>query len=141
MMISMSHRSLLPRLSSDDIAAAMVEFAIVAAAFTIMILGTAEFALAAWQKNSVAADAREGARYAAVHGARSGTPVSDTQVRDYVRSRTSLDPLGVRVYTSWSPDKQVGSTVTVSVAHTVPRRGPFIPQHTDSATAKMIILY
>ena len=42
----------------------MVEFAVVATVFTLMLLGFLEAGLAAWQKNSVAADAREGVRYA-----------------------------------------------------------------------------
>jgi Flp pilus assembly protein TadG len=119
----------------------MVEFAIVGAVFSAMLLGILESGLAAWQRNSAAADAREGVRYAAVHGSRSGTAATAATVAAYVKMRTSLDTAGIRVYTEWpAGNKDPGSTVKVSVAHNVPRRGPFIPQHVDSTTAYLIIL-
>jgi len=138
------------RLWKDETGAAMVEFALVAAVFTFFLLGIMEAGLAAWQKNSAAADAREGARHAAVHGSRSGSPATSASVRNYVKTRTSLQITGsdsIRVYTVWpngacpEPCMAPGSPVWVSVAHPVPRRGPFIPAHTDSATAKLIILF
>jgi Flp pilus assembly protein TadG len=124
--------------------AAMVEFAVVATFFTVILLGIMEAGLAAWQKNSVAADAREGARYAAVHGNRSGSPATVLTIRAYVKNQTTLQKTGtdsIRVYASWPTDKETGSFVSVSVAHPVPRRGPFIPAHVDSATSTMVILY
>jgi len=124
--------------------AAMVEFAVVATVFTVILLGIMEAGLAAWQKNSVAADAREGARYAAVHGNRSGSPATASTISAHVKGQTSLQKTGpdsIRVYAAWPTDKETGSFVSVSVAHNVPRRGPFIPAHVDSATSKMVILY
>lgn len=120
---------------------AMVEFALVGSLFTVILLGIVEFGLAAWQKNSVAADAREGTRYAIVHGATSGRIATPESVTKYVKARTSLDTTSMSVYTSWSPDKKPGSEVTVSVAHAVPRRGPFIAAHRDSATSRMRIFF
>ena len=122
----------------------MVEFAIVATFFALILLGILEAGLAAWQKNSVAADAREGARYASVHGNRSGSPATVATIGTYVKSQTTLQRTGpdtIRVYAVWPTDKETGSFVWVSVAHNVPRRGPFIPAHVDSATSKMVILY
>ena len=135
------------RFRRDERGAAMVEFAVVATVFTLMLLGFLEAGLAAWQKNSVAADAREGVRYAAVHGTRSQNPATPGMVAAYVKSRTSLDTAGLRVYTEWPsatcpcPNKEVGSPIKVSVAHNVPRRGPFIPAHVDSVTAQLIVLF
>ncbi len=134
-------------LRKDEQGTAMAEFALVAAVFSFLLLGIVEFGLAAWQKNSVAADAREGARYAIVRGATSprAAGLTEQQLRDsvtaYVKTKTSLDTAGLRVYTSWSPNKNPTSVVTVSVAHDVPRRGPFIPAHKDSATSKMVIVF
>ena len=128
----------------------MVEFAVVATVFLTLLIGIMETGLAVWQKNSTAADAREGARYAAVHGYRSGSAATAATVRAYVKSRTSLQTTGpdsIRVYTVWpntpcpEPCQSPGSFVHVSVAHNVPRRGFFIPAHVDSSTAKWIILY
>ncbi len=118
----------------------MVEFALVGALFVLILFGIVEFGLAVWQKNSVAADAREGARYAIVRGGTMTGHVATTDsVRNFVRSRTSLDATGVRVYTTWTPDNTPGSKVSVSVAHSVPRRGPIIRAHIDSATSQMTI--
>jgi Flp pilus assembly protein TadG len=128
----------------------MVEFAITAALFTALLLGIIEAGIAAWQKNSVAADSREGVRWAAVHGNRSLNAATPAMVQAYVKTRTSLKGTGtdsIRVYTVWPdgvcpvPCKDVGKRVQVSVAHTVPRRGPFIPTHTDSATATLVVLF
>lgn len=128
----------------------MVEFAVVAAVFFALLIGVIEAGLATWQKNSTAADAREGARYAAVHGYRSGSPTTAAAVRAHVKSKTSLQTTGpdsIRVYTQWPngacPEEcqAPGSFVWVSVAHNVPRRGLFIPAHVDSSTAKWIILF
>lgn len=124
--------------------AAMVEFAVVATFFTLILLGIMEAGLAAWQKNSAAADAREGARFAAVHGNRSGSPATVATIKDHVKTLTTLQTTGpdsIRVYAVWPGTKEVGSFVSVSVAHNVPRRGPFIPAHVDSATSTMVILY
>src|SRR5215203_3154478 len=118
----------------------MVEFAFVGTFFSLILLGIIEFGLAVWQKNSAASDAREGARYAIVRGSTMTGHIATTDsVRNYVLSKTSLDASGVRVYTTWSPDNSPTSTVTVSVAHSVARRGPWIGAHIDSATSQMTI--
>lgn len=119
----------------------LVEFAIAAPVFMIILFGIFELGLAAWQKNSVASDVREGARYAVVRGTASGRTATAESVSEYVKTRTSLDTAAFRVYTTWSPNKRPGSVVTVSVAHNVPRRGPFIPAHTDSASSQMVIAF
>lgn len=123
----------------------LVEFAIVAGLIlTPLLLGLFEFGYATWARNNVTADAREGARYAIVHGSSSGAVATVDSVRRFVRSKTSLDTTGtdsIRVYAVWSATKNPGSMVEVSVAHTVARRGLFIPAHTDSATSKMVILF
>lgn len=121
----------------------MVELAIAGGVFSVMLLGIFEFGIAAWSKNSVAADAREGARYAIVHGTRSGTPTDQAGVAAYVKARSSLGN-AIRVYATWpgvGGSKDTDSLVIVSVAYSVPRRGPFIRAHVDSATSRMHIVY
>ena len=123
----------------------MVEFAIAAGLIlTPVFLGILEFGLASWAKNSAAADAREGARYAIVRGSASSNIATVDSVRKFVKQRTSLDTLGpdsVRVYAVWPTNNSPGSMVQISVAHHVPRRGPFIGDHTDSVSSKMVILF
>ncbi len=133
--------SFFQRLWKNDDGAGMVEFAMAAAVLSILLLGILEFGLAAWQKNSVAADVREGVRYAAVRGTNSGRTATADSVVNFVKGLTSLDSAGLRVYATWSPDKRPGAVVTVRVAHNVPRRGPFIPAHTDSANSRMVVVF
>jgi Flp pilus assembly protein TadG len=123
----------------DEQATAILEFAAVSVVFLGLLFGVAEFALAAWQVNSATSDAREGARYAVVRGANSGRVATVDSVANYVKSHTALDPSSIRVYVTWTPDKRPGSLVSVSVAHTVSRRGLVVPARTDSATSKMYI--
>jgi Flp pilus assembly protein TadG len=120
---------------------AMVEFAIAGSVFIAMLLGILEFGFAAWEKNGVAADAREGARYAMVHGSQSGQIADTTMVSDYVKARTKLDN-SIVVTTTWvDATKQPGTLVSVRVTHAVPRRGPFLRAHTDSSTSTMLIVF
>jgi len=119
----------------------MAEFALAASVFITMLLGILEFGLATWQRNSVVSDAREGARYAIVHGSESGRLATTDSVANYVKSKTSLDN-SIQVVTTWDDAGEVpGTRVSVKVKHAVPRRGPFIPAHTDSSTSTMIILF
>ncbi|HUQ99937.1 MAG TPA: TadE family protein [Gemmatimonadaceae bacterium] len=122
-----------------------VEFAIVVGLIvTPVLLGIFEFGYSVYSKNSVTSDAREGARYAIVRGSASTNIATLDSVRRYVRSRTSLDTLGtdsIRVYAVWPTNNTPGSTVEVSVARNVGRRGPFLRARTDSAKSVMVILY
>ena len=119
----------------------LVEFAMVAPIFFVLVFALVELGLAVWQKNSVASDVREAARYAAVRGTTSGRTATPESVATYIKKKSSLDTGAMRVYTSWSPNKKPGSIVTVSVAHNVVRRGPFIPAHIDSASSKTVIAF
>jgi hypothetical protein len=61
----MGRRSLLFR---DDGAQALVEFALVLPVLLLIITGVLDTARAVWQSNTLAYAAREGTRYAIVHG-------------------------------------------------------------------------
>ena len=118
----------------------MVEFAIVGGVLCALLIGIVEFGLANWSRNSAASDAREGARYAIVHGSRSTSVADSAAVATFVQSKSSLGS-SIRVRTVWPTNKDPGSAVKVSVAYSVPRRGFFLPAHTDSATSTMHIVY
>lgn len=124
----------------NDEGGAMVEFAVASSAFIVILFGILEFGFAAWAKNSVAADAREGARYAIVHGSQSPRIATADSVTNYVKSRTSLDN-SIQVTTTWTPNNTPGSTVSVRVKHVVPRLGPFLGTHTDSSTSTQVIIF
>ena len=134
------------KLRREETGGVMVEFAIITGlVLSPLLLGIVSFGLAAWAKNSATSDAREGARYAIVHGAAAGIVADSAAVANFVKGRTSLETTGpnaIRVRTRWPTGNLPGATVEVSVAHDVPRREPFfIRAHTDSATSKMVILF
>jgi Flp pilus assembly protein TadG len=119
----------------------MVEFAVTATVFTMILLGILEFGFAAWSKNSLAADAREGARFAMVHGTQSGRTTDSAGVANYVKSKTALGS-SIVVVTTWQDgSKEPGKTVTVKVKKSQPRRGPFLPARVDSSMSKMVIIF
>jgi len=123
----------------------MVEFAIAAGLLFIpLFFALFEFGFAFWSKNAAANDAREAARYAVVRGSTSSNIATVDSIRKFVKARSSMrtsGPDSIRVYATWPTDKKPGSMVHVSIAHFVPRRGLFIPAHTDSVSSKMVILY
>ena len=106
------------RFRDDESGAAMVEFAVVAALFFIpLIFGIIEFGRVVWAKNMVTAAAREGTRYAVVHGADNiGLTADSAAVANYVINRTSLSPIAVS--TVWKNLKAAQDTVTVTVKYT-----------------------
>lgn len=126
---------------NDDDGAGLVEFTLVALILGVLMLGIIEFGLAAWQRNIVAADAREATRFAVVRGTSSGRLATAESVAEFVKTQTALDTARMRVYASWTPNKRPGSRVTVLVAHDVPRRGPFIKPHTDSSSSTMVVVF
>jgi len=62
------------RFRDDERAQALVEFALVMPIFLLLVTGIFDVARAVWQENTLAYAAREGTRYAIVHGA-SGNPI------------------------------------------------------------------
>lgn len=67
-------RTQIARFHDEQRAQSLVEFALVLPIFLLLVTGIFDVARAVWQENSLAYAAREGTRYAIVHGA-SGNPV------------------------------------------------------------------
>lgn len=89
---------------------ALVEFALIMPVFLLLVLGLFDVARAVWQENTLAYAAREGTRYAIVHGSASSSPVhpgNPTPVETVVRN-AALGVPNITVTSSW-PDL-VGST-------------------------------
>jgi Flp pilus assembly protein TadG len=68
---------ILRRLASDEWAQSLVEFALVLPIFLLVVTGLIDVARAVWQENTLAYAAREGTRYAIVHGT-AGSPIAWT---------------------------------------------------------------
>ena len=119
-------------------AAAMVEFAVATGVFFLIVLSILDFGYAAWERNSVETDAREGARYAMVRGNASGRTTSESEIQTYVRSKSSLGN-SITVNATWDyVDKRPGSVVTVTVTHVRTRR-LFLPDTARSSSAMIVV--
>jgi Flp pilus assembly protein TadG len=118
----------------DDGAQGLVEFALVLPVFLLIVFGIIDLARAVWEENELAFAAREGTRWAIVHGSSAtpesgptsptytaGPPSSDTGVTAAVNVFTVGIP-GVTVTADW-PDgnNDRNSRVSVDVA------APFVP--------------
>lgn len=99
--------------------AVIVEFALGFIVFIMLIFGIMEGARLVWTYTTLSHAAREGARFAMVHGSRA--PVADSAVEALVKNRVvGLDPADVTVTTVWEDAAKSGSsTVRVEVDYTV----------------------
>lgn len=81
----------------------LVEFALILPIFLLIVTGVFDVARAVWQENTLAYAAREGTRYAIVHGS-AGTPVAwpgyTTGVENVVRN-AALGVPNVTVTVTW----------------------------------------
>ena len=117
----------------------MVEFAIASGFFFMIIVGLLNLGYAAWERNTVATDAREGARWASVRGGASGRTTDAAAIQTYLRSKSSLGS-SIIVAASWdSVNKNPGSIVTVTVTHVSPGKR-FLPD-TVRSTSSMVVEY
>jgi len=124
--------------------AAAVEFALVATIFFILFFGIIEFSRLMLMYHHVGNAAREGTRYAIVHGSASGSPVNNDNVVNYVRSISPIDPNNVNVSTTWpdgnnNPKSRVRVLVTYDFRFSLPVWfGINIPL---ASTSEMVISY
>jgi Flp pilus assembly protein TadG len=107
-------------------AQAMIEFALVLPLCLLLITGLFDLARAVWQENTLAYAAREGTRYAIVHGAGSSLPLgpnssAEPNITAVVRAAAIGVP-NVTVTTGW-PDNSNDRGKRVSVDATA----PFVP--------------
>jgi hypothetical protein len=129
----------------------MVEFALVAPLFFLLLFGIIEAGRFVFYHEILANATREGARYAIVNGANvdpigcpSGPPAPgsvscDTTGANVVaKVRSSAIGLGgsVSVTPSWSPDNSRGSTVNVAAAFTYRPLVPIVPLPPITVTAE-----
>jgi hypothetical protein len=114
------------RFIREERAQALVEFAFVLPVLLLVVTGLIDLARAVWQENTLAFAAREGTRYAIVHGAR-GLPAlgwddpSDPTIAAVVRAAAIGVP-NITVTTAWplsSNDR--GYPVSVEAS------APFVP--------------
>jgi len=121
----------------------MVEFAMVFILFMTMAVGLMEGGRMVWVYTTLSHAARQGARYAVVHGVNS--PVPDSNIAAVVHANSiGLAPKDVIVKTAWEAGKGKGSIVEVDVAYDLPfmTANLFVKskQIRLASTARMIVL-
>jgi Flp pilus assembly protein TadG len=130
------------RFKRDQRGAAMVELALVAGVIFIpLMFGVVEIGRGVWIKSMVTAAAREGVRYAIVHGSQNTGSVADSAaIADTVIARTKLT--GIIVRPSW-PDgnNDYGSRVRVQVSYSYVPVVSVISARTITSTSQQIISY
>jgi Flp pilus assembly protein TadG len=86
----------------------------------VTIYAIMEFGLFVYSYNVVAGATREGARYAIVHGSRSGAVASEADIRAQIlRWCVGLNPSALVVRTTWLPENTPGSRVRIDTAYTL----------------------
>lgn len=100
--------------------AQMVEFSLGFLIFLVLVVGIFEGGRLVWTYTTLSHAARQGARYAVVHGERN--PLNDdASITAAVRAQAvGLPSANVAVNTVWSdPNKKGGSVVTVSATYPI----------------------
>jgi Flp pilus assembly protein TadG len=100
--------------------AVALEFGLAFLFFFALLYGVMEFGRIVASYNILSGAAREGARYAIVHGSASGSAASSSDIQTIVRNWSiGLDTSAVTVNTSWNPGNGPGGQVTVTASYTV----------------------
>lgn len=100
--------------------AVVLEFGLAFLLFFAVLYATMEFGRVVASYNILAGAAREGVRYAIVHGSSSGSAASSSDIQIIVRKwAIGLDSSALNVTTTWNPGNAPGSTVNVKATYTV----------------------
>ena len=129
---------------------ALVEFAIGLTVLLLLVFGVVDLGRAVFAYNSIAHCAREGTRYAIVHGSQSTAPVgpaaNDASLESWVRRfATGLQAARLTVTSTWqgasgATSNDPGSIVTVVVGYNFqPATLFFLPLSLRSQSSGMIV--
>ena len=98
---------------------ALVETSLVSLPFFALLLSVVAAGYLVFTYNSVSFMAQQGVRWASVHGSASSQPATASTVQNYVRTQAAgLDSTNIIVTTTWTPNENPGSTVSVNVSYT-----------------------
>jgi Flp pilus assembly protein TadG len=126
----------------SDRGQATIEFAMTSVVFFLLVFGIMNFSLAVYSFNQVANAAREGTRYASVRGATASSPAGSDDVARFVKNEAAgLNPGNITVSTTWNPDNNPGSFVTVDVQYQFAFVMPFLnlPQLSLESSSQLVI--
>ena len=96
----------------------MVEFALCFLLVFSVVYSVIEFGRFVFVYNTLAGATREAARYAIVHGSKSGSIATPADIRAQVTRWTiGLDPASLTVNTTWVPANTPGSLVRIQTSY------------------------
>lgn len=100
--------------------AVVLEFGLAFLIFLSAVYGIMEFGRIVACYNIISGAAREGARYASVHGSASGSVATASDIQSVVRNwALGMDTSAVTVTTTWSPGNGPGGQVHVLASYAV----------------------
>ena len=98
----------------------MVELSLCLLLAVTLVYAVMEFGRIVYSYTVLAGATREASRYAIVHGSLSGSPATQTEIREQVtRWAIGLDTSAVAVNATWVPSNAPGSTVRVEATYTI----------------------
>ena len=127
--------------------AVVLECALVYPITFLLIFGLIIAGLGVFRYQEVGFLAREGSRYASLHGAtyqqatgKTAATAEDVYNNAILPKAVALNPSQLTYSVTWNPDNKAGSTVTVTIAyHWVPEA--FLPSINMSSTSTVAVLY
>lgn len=98
----------------DQRGATMVEFALFFLLFLTLTVGLMELGRGIWTFTTLSHAARQGARYAIVHGSQYPLGDGDTSIEDVVRANAvGLDPANIAVTATYDTTNEAGEVIQV----------------------------
>ena len=127
--------------------AVVLECALVYPITFLLIFGLIIAGLGVFRYQEVGFLAREGSRYASLHGAtyqhatgKLPATAADVYNNAILPKSVALNPSQLTYNVTWKPDNKAGSTVTVTVSyHWVPEA--FLPSMNLSSTSTVVVIY
>lgn len=95
----------------------LVEFAILGPLFFLTLFGIIEMGRLVWTNHELTNGTREAARYAMVHGSKSGALATNTDVKAQLRAKSTGIDNTVSVTVSYAGKGDPGEVVTVSSSY------------------------
>lgn len=120
------------RFGKDSAGQTLIEFALVLPVFLLVLTGLMDVARAVWQVNTLAYAAREGTRYAIVHGSGHENPglvarPGNTDEVEEVVERAALGVADVTVVVDWPDTISGGRCYDRGCRVSVDATAPFVP--------------
>src|SRR5438105_15130557 len=97
----------------------LVETAVAMLAFAMFLFGVMQFGFLLYSYDTICNAAREGARYAMVHGSKSSSPATTTTIQNIVQGQ-AIGLGTLTVTTTWTPDNKPGRVVKGHMSYTAP---------------------